>query len=104
MEAFGRINYSKNFTSVSPNERNILIQNIDNISDYEFTITRRPTTKFWKTKHHPNDVIPTRIYLLGNGTTNELFQKYNNKYGNNSISIKEFKNYIREMIYQKLLI
>lgn len=104
MEVFGKIDYSKNFISVSPNERNILIQNINNTPNYEYVQTSRPTTNFWKTKHNPDEQIPTRIYLLGNGTTDELFQKYNNKYGENTINIKEFKNFIREMIYQKLLI
>jgi hypothetical protein len=97
------IDYNKQLTMVSPQLRNIIINNINTIVDYEFDKTGR-YSKYWLYKHHPEKEIPLKIYLLGNGNFNELYQKYNFKYGINSISIKEFKNYIRELIKQEILI
>jgi hypothetical protein len=104
MEVFGRIDYNKIFTMVSPHERNIVIQNINTIIDFEKNEVGERKYLYWKAKHNPEGEIPTRIYLLGNGTRDDLYKKYINKYGENSIDFDEFKNYMRELIYQKIII
>ncbi len=98
-----KIDYNSNYkyNSISPDERNIIINNINTIENYERDITNRQAT-WWKTKHYPEADIPTKIYLIGSGTFNELYNKYVIKYGN-VIDEKEFKNYVRELIYQKIL-
>ncbi len=98
-----RIDYYSDYkyTASSPDERNIIINNINTIEDFETDNTGR-YSKHWKTKHHPEADIPTKIYLLGSGTYNELYNKYIIKYGF-TIDEKNFKDYIRELIYQKIL-
>ena len=47
MNKFGKIDYkNSNFTMISPNNRNIIINNINNILNYELNETNR-TTNFW---------------------------------------------------------
>jgi hypothetical protein len=105
MNKHGRIDYkSSYFTMISPINRNTIINNINTINNYEFTETNRNNNKdLWITKHHPEKIIPERIYLLGNGYFSELYLNYSNKY-NFEIIEKEFKNYLRELIYQGICI
>jgi len=104
MEVVGRIDYTKVFTMVSPHERNIIINNINTIIDFERMEVGERKNIYWKAKHDPESEIPVRIYLLGNGTRDELYRKYISKYGEKSIEFDEFKNYMRELIYQKIII
>lgn len=100
----GRINYEKTFVPVSPDKRNIIINNINTIEDFEVSNTGRSTKKWWKGgKHDPENEIPKNIYLLGSGTFDELYNKYVSKYGN-QLSKKEFKDYTRELIKQEIMI
>ena len=47
MNKLGKIDYkNSNFTMISPNNRNIIINNINNILNYELNETNR-TTNFW---------------------------------------------------------
>ncbi len=89
---------------VTPEERNSIIKSIDTTLSniLELNMTDRKTTNFWKKKHYPTLEIPTSIYLLGNGTRDELHQKYKETYG--YISRQEFTNYLRELIKQKIAI
>lgn len=100
--AYIRIDYSREFIMVSPEERKSIINSIDTTlsNTLELNMTDRKTTNFWKKKHYPTLEIPTNIYLLGNGTRDELHQKYKDTHG--YISRQEFTNYLRELIKQKI--
>lgn len=102
--AYIRINYCREFIMVSPEERKSIIDSIDTTltNTLELNMTDRKTTNFWKKKHYPTLEIPTNIYLLGNGTRDELYQKYKDTHG--YISRQEFTNYLRELIKQKIAI
>ena len=55
-------------------------------------------------KHHPENFIPERMYLLGDGYFSELYLRYKNKYHSEIIEVKDFKDYMRELIYQGICI
>ena len=62
--------------------------------------------------HHPNEIIPMRIWSLGSGTPKELEQKYIEIYGNPNINNvthipfgkRKFNDWLRELIKQKLFV
>ena len=93
----------KEYKMISNSGRNERIEEIDSGK-------RKPPTKqgikerYWEEgkKHHPKAEIPTRIYLLGNGTIKELYKRYCNIYGN--IDWKSFIGFTRELIKQKIMI
>lgn len=84
---------------VSPQERNIIIQNIDSGN---YLLINHNTKVWWENKHHPKQVIPTNLYLLGNGRLCELFEKYNDKH--EPISRSDFNDYTRELIKQGIML
>jgi hypothetical protein len=95
------VNKKKVYVSISQEEINIIIDNINN-GLLESSVKTGIKDKWWKNKHNPNNSIPNNIYLLGNGYFDELYRKYNREYG--FISKKEFQDYFRELIQQKILI
>ncbi len=99
-----QIDYTQHFIMVAPCIRKIIITTIDTTpnNSLELNITNRETTNYWKTKHHPTKDIPTKIYLLGNGTRDELYDKYKIIHG--YLDYNEFTNYLRELIKQKIAI
>lgn len=102
MNKFGKIDYNNSyFRMITPNNRNIIINNINTILNYEFDKTNR-NTNYWSNKHHPEKIIPERIYLLGDGYFSELYVMYKNKYNPHIIEEKHFKDYLRELIYQEI--
>ena len=93
--------FTKTYSMVSVNERNVIIANIQSdvlVSDCVTGVKQ----KWWKTKHFPEKDIPTHIYLLGDGTIQELHQRFINKHMD--ISWSDFINYTRELIKQGILI
>jgi hypothetical protein len=58
----------------------------------------------WKKKHHPDKAIPRDIYLLGEGTMDNLFEKFKEKYTEYTETKSEFKNYLRELKQQGILV
>lgn len=89
--------YSKSYSMVAPFIRNEIM---DKINKKEIESNKR--TVLWKGKHYPDKEIPTKIYLLGNGTIDELYEKYKNKYG--YITKHNFYGYTREMVGQQIMI
>jgi hypothetical protein len=95
------VNKKKVYVSISQEEINIIIDNINN-GLLESSVKTGIKDKWWKNKHNPNNPIPMQIYSLGNGTQDELLYKYKIVYGD--ICNKEFQDYFRELIQQKILI
>ena len=91
----------KVFVAISPECREIIIDNINN-GLLESSVNTGIKDKWWKNKHNPNKPIPTQIYSLGNGTKDELLYKYKIFYGD--ICNKKFQDYFRELIKQKIMI
>ena len=56
-------NFNKIYTMTLPNERNIIIQNINNNILESETISGKKQD-WWKKKHYPENDIPTKIYLF----------------------------------------
>jgi len=97
----------KIYDMISPSERNDIIEKINNhILIPETRSVREKNMWKIKHKHHPDQDIPTNIYLLGKGTIDELKSKYIKKYGNikNINHMYRFKDFTREMIKQKIMI
>ena len=99
-----RQNFNKTYKMVTPEERNIISEKCNKqILKSECKSGLR--SKWWYKKHNPNNEIPTFIYLLGNGTIKELYQKYKKtNYKEYKIEWKEFINYTREMIKQGIML
>jgi hypothetical protein len=83
---------------VTPEKRNEIISNINNGKFIEYN---KHTSYWWKNKHHPEQPIPTNLYLLGDGTLCELFERYNMKY--DPISKTDFYDYVRELVKQEII-
>lgn len=91
------------YQMVSPERRREIIRQIDNS---EIMSECKTGKKWWATKHHPKREIPQNIYLLGNGTLLELYQKYIAEYikeNETHIEYKAFINYTRELIKQGIM-
>jgi hypothetical protein len=94
-------NFNQTYFMVNPNDRNLIIQQIIN-KEIESECVSGRQQNWWLKKHHPENEIPTNIYLLGNGTIKELYDKYINKHG--YMEQKEFNNYTRELIKQQIMV
>jgi len=92
--------FQKTFTMVTPNERFIIIEKINNGELVSETISGS-SQQWWLKKHNPDCEIPRNIYLLGDGTIEELYKKYIIKYG--LIEWDEFIDYTRELQKQKII-
>ena len=104
------------YEAVTPHERNTIIDQINSgwlPRDNKGNVTPKSleTQGWWDMGNpsHPESKFPTRIYLLGKGTPNELFEKYQRKYPDDpmirtSISggVRDnvFANHIRELVRQ----
>jgi hypothetical protein len=86
---------------VSPSVRNEVIERINAGELESETVTGRKQN-WWKNKHHPQQTIPTKIYLLGNGSPEELYIKYIALY--ECIDHREFLDYTRELIKQNIMV
>lgn len=88
------------YKMISPNERNNIINDINNL-----IITSECKTgqkqQWWTKKHHPSMQIPLNIYVLGDGTFDDLYDRYINKYA--YISKKDFRDYTRELQKQQIM-
>lgn len=93
-------NFRKTYASVTPEERVLVIQQINNNTLTSECFTGR-RLKWWTEKHHPENEIPKNIYLLGRGTLAQLHNAYLQKHG--VIEWSEFINYTRELIKQEIL-
>ena len=93
-------NFNKTYVSVTPTERFRVIQQINDKTLVSECFTGK-RQKWWTEKHHPDNEIPTNIYLLGSGTLSQLHNAYLQKHG--VIEWSEFINYTRELIKQELL-
>jgi hypothetical protein len=87
---------------VNPTIRLSVIELIDAGELYSETSTGQKE-KWWTDKHHPNKEIPKNIYFLGDGSPNQLYDKYVTKFGN-VIEKSEFLNYTRGLIKQNILL
>jgi hypothetical protein len=96
-----RQNFRQKYVMIDPDERNEIIQKINNGEMISETITGKKEN-WWLHKHNPNNEIPKKIYSLGSGTIKELHIEYIKKYGD--IQWDEFINYTRELIKQKIMI
>ena len=98
-------NFYANYVMVCPMVRCEIIQEINN-GKFEplFPIPPSGHKADWNhKKHHPEKKIPTNIYLLGGGGKHDdLFKQYLEKYG--EISKKDFNDYTRELIRQRIMI
>ena len=86
-----------------PEVRRIIIQRIDS---GDMVSECKSEKKWWATKHHPKREIPQNIYLLGNGTLQDLHKKYIAEYTKENetpIEYKVFINYTRELIKQGIM-
>ena len=93
-----RQDFQKTYTMVTPNDRFTIIEKINSGELVSIIISK----DLWLKRHNPDNEIPRNIYLLGDGTLEELHKKYIIKYG--SIEWSEFINWTREMIKQKLML
>jgi hypothetical protein len=86
---------------VPPSVRNEVIERID-AGELESETVTGYRQGWWKNKHHPKQDIPTKIYLLGNGSPEDLYGKYiaEHEYINHG----EFLDYTRELIKQGIMI
>lgn len=94
------LNFQKKYKMTKPIERYKIIQKIYNEELLPDTIIGQ-TQKWWLIKYHPDNDIPKNIYLLEQGTVENLFDKYISKYG--IIEWNEFVNYTRELIKQTIM-
>ena len=93
--------FQKTFTMCNPNERFIIIEKIYNGEIQSETIIGNKQD-WWLKKHNPDSDIPRNIYLLGDGTIEELHKKYIIKYG--TIEWDDFINHTRELIKQNIMV
>lgn len=95
-----RQDFNKEYVMVNPNERIEIITRINSGEIVSQTYTGKKEC-WWIDKHNPENKIPKNIYFLGKGTIQYLHTEYIKKYGN--IEWKEFINYTRELIKQKIM-
>ena len=92
---------------VSPKMRNDIINKINSREIYSQTLSGE-RDNWWLNKHHPEKEIPMKIYLLGEGTKEELFEKYKEKYNDKDMDWAKFhgyiRDYIRELIAQQIMV
>jgi len=92
---------------VDTDKKNEIIEDID-LGIINSNVKTGIDKNWWKVKHHPNKLIPSRIYELGSGTLEELEQKYFDKYekinGNDKYNHAQFIGYVRELYQQKIMI
>jgi len=93
--------FEKSYKMIGVDERNAIIERIHRKELCSETVTGQQE-EWWLKKHHPDNEIPRNIYLLGQGTINELYTKYQITYG--LIEWNLFINYTREMIKQKIMV
>jgi hypothetical protein len=86
---------------VPPVVRNIIIERINSGQLVSETKSGKES-KWWLIKHHPDKEIPLHIYLLGDGTIKEIYEKYILKHG--FIEWRIFINYTRELIKQNIML
>jgi hypothetical protein len=92
--------FTATYHMVAPQQRCDIIKHID-MGNMESECVTGIQQKWWTTKHHPAEIIPTRIYLLGDGTIEELFQRYVAKHS--EMEWSDFINYTRELIKQRIM-
>jgi hypothetical protein len=96
-----RQDFDKTYSMVSPCERRLIIQKInEGLLESETAVGKKQ--KWWTRKHHPDSEIPKNIYLLGSGTIGELHIEYIKHYG--SIEWSEFIDHTRELLKQNIMI
>lgn len=96
-----RQDFNKIYSMTNSNSRYIIIEKINNKELFSNDISGK-RLNWWLNKHYPDNEIPKNIYLLGNGTIKELYERYIKKY--NYIEWTEFINYTRELIKQTIMI
>jgi hypothetical protein len=94
--------FTKIYSMVSVNERNLIIDKI-NSGEITSECTAGIKNKWWENKHHPDKEIPKNIYLLGDGTIQELHRQFREK-TMMDIEWSEFINYTRELIKQGIML
>ena len=87
---------------VSVNERNLIIAKIDS-GEFKSECITGIKNKWWENKHHPDKEIPKNIYLLGEGTIQELHRRFREKL-HCEIDWADFINYTRELIKQGIML
>jgi len=93
--------FQKKYTMTTPTQRFIITQQCNDETIVSETIPGKKQ-KWWLHKHNPDNEIPKNIYLLGEGTIEELYNMYKTKYG--IIVWDEFRNYTRELIKQNIML
>ena len=88
---------------VSPKMRNDIIDKINSREIYSQTLSGE-RDNWWLKKHHPEKDIPMKIYLLGEGTKEELCEKYKEKYNDKDMEWTKLSGYIRELIEQQIMV
>lgn len=92
---------------VDIDKKNEIIKDID-LGKINSNVPTGIKKNWWKVKHHPNKLIPSRIYELGSGTLQELEQRYFDKYekisNNHKENHQQFIGYTRELFQQNIMI
>ena len=96
-----RQDFNKIYNMINPNERNKIVNKINNNELVSETLTGKKYN-WWIGYHNPNEEIPNNIYLLGKGTIKHLYDEYIKKYG--AIEWNIFINFTRELIKQKIMV
>ena len=94
------VKQNKKYTSISSNERKLIISKIDN-NELDSPVKSGQEKKWWKKKHYPGKPIPTLIWSIFQGTKDEYYNQYLT-YG--YISREDFSDYFRELIRQKKIV
>jgi hypothetical protein len=94
--------FQKTYVMINPSERNNIINKIYSNEFITDCVTGQKQ-EWWLKKHNPDNEIPKNIYLLGQGTINELYNNYIIKF-NTFIEWDEFINYTRELIKQNIMV
>ena len=116
------IDMERHYIAICPEERARIIALIDEGPEYALTnaTTQDPLKGegeylWWRRrgtsgrnknegKHHPTEEEAVKIWMLGDGTFEEIKQKYIEEYGFDHITDKAFRDYFREMVKQKILV
>ena len=114
------IDMERHYMAICPEERARIISLIDEGSDYAsmYATSKNPLKNeylWWRKrgtkghhkeegKHHPTEEEAVKIWMLGDGTFEEMEKKYIEEYGSESFTRKEFMGYFREMVKQKILV
>jgi len=101
------LNKNLTYGFVDTDKKNEIIEDID-LGIINSNVPTGIKKNWWKVKHHPNKLIPSRIYELGCGTLQELEQRYFDKYekisNNDKYNHAQFIGYVRELFQQKIMI